>query len=101
LEEIAMETPALNRLIGAYVNEDWPEFYDDVWAAVDDFIQGAPVLASELPSDIEAVLREFPSDDGLERYLDELGVGYQPQTDEGGLRAWLIQVSHRTGAPTP
>jgi CdiI immunity protein len=100
VEEIAMETPALKRLIGAYVNEDWPEFYDDVWAAVDDFIESAPVLASSLPSDIETVLREFPTDAGLERYLDELGVGYQPQTGDAGFRAWLIQVSRRTGAPT-
>ena len=96
-----METPALRRLLGAYVNEDWPEFYDDVWAAVDDYIQSAPVLASSLPSDIEAVLREFPTDEELERYLDELGIGYQPQTGEGGFRVWLIQVSRRTGAPTP
>ena len=62
-----METPALRRLIGAYVNEDWPEFYDDIWAAVDDYIESAPLLASSLPADIEVVLREFPTDEGLER----------------------------------
>ena len=95
-----METPALRRLIGAYVNEDWPEFYDDVWAAVDDYIESAPVLASSLPSDIEAVLREFPTDQGLERYLEQLGIGYQPQTGEGGFRSWLIQVSRRVTTPS-
>ena len=94
------ETPALRRLIGAYVNEDWPEFYDDIWAAVDDYIESAPVLASSLPSDIEAVLREFPTDEGLERYLDQLGIGYQPQTGEGGFRPWLIQVSRRVTTPS-
>jgi hypothetical protein len=56
-------------LVGAYVNEDWPQFYDDVWAAVDDYIESAPTLASSLPSDIETVLREFPTDEALERYL--------------------------------
>jgi hypothetical protein len=95
-----MEIPALRRLIGAYVNEDWPEFYDDVWAAVDDYIESAPTLASSLPSDIEAVLQEFPTDEGLEGYLDELGIGYQPMTAEGGFRPWLIQVSRRVATPS-
>jgi hypothetical protein len=99
-EETLMETPALTRLIGAYVNEDWPEFYDDVWAAVDDYIESAPVLASSLPMDIEAVLREFPTDEGLEQYLDQLGIGYQPQAGEAGFRPWLLQVSRRVAAPS-
>ena len=95
-----METPALRRLIGAYVNEDWSEFYDDIWSAVDDYIESAPLLASSLPSDIEAVLREFPTDQGLERYLEQLGIGYQPPTGEGGFRPWLIQVSRRVTTPS-
>jgi hypothetical protein len=99
-KEVSMETPALTRLIGAYVNEDWPEFYDDVWAAVDDYIRSAPVLASSLPSEIEAVLRQFPTDEELTGYLDELGIGYQPQAGEHGFRAWLAEVSRRVPAPT-
>lgn len=95
-----METPAVSRLIGAYVNEDWPDFYDDVWAAVDDFIDNAPVLASSLRTEIEAMLREFPTEDGLAQHLDDLGIGFEPSTGDGGFREWLIQVSRRTGAPT-
>ena len=66
------ETPALRRLIGAYVSEDWPDFYDDVWAAVDDFISDAPTLARQLPAEINLVLHERRSEDSLGRFLDSL-----------------------------
>lgn len=90
--------PALKRLIGAYINEDWAEFYPDVWSAVDDFIVGAPLLARDLPSEIESVLRSHSTEDDLEAFLDALGVGYQPTEEEGGYQGWLDQVRLRAAA---
>ncbi|HET8960686.1 contact-dependent growth inhibition system immunity protein [Nocardioides sp.] len=87
--------PALKRLSGAYVNEDWPDFYDDVWAAVDDFISGAPTLARQLPSEVNLVLHEQRSEGSLERFLDSLGLGYQPQPGDSGFSGFLTEVARR------
>jgi hypothetical protein len=92
------EVPALKRLFGAYVNEDWPDFYDDVWAAVDDFIAGAPTLSHQLPSEIELVLRERQSEAALERFLDSLGLGYQPAAEDSGFSGFLTEVARRASA---
>jgi hypothetical protein len=92
------EVPALKRLMGAYVNEDWPDFYEDVWAAVDDFIAGAPTLSQQLPFEIDLVLNEQRSVDSLERFLDSLGLGYQPQPGDGGFSGFLAEVARRASA---
>jgi CdiI immunity protein len=92
------ELPALKRLIGAYVNEDWPDFYEDVWAAVDDFIAGAPTLSQHLPSEIDVVLNEQRSEDSLERFLDSLGLGYQPQPGDHRFAGFLTEVARRASA---
>jgi len=92
------EVPALRRLIGAYVNEDWSDFYEDVWAAVDDFIAGAPTLSQQLPTEIELVLSEERSEDSLERFLDSLGLGYQPQPGDRGFSGFLAEVARRASA---
>ena len=93
------EFPALKRLVGAYVNEDWPDFYADIWAAVDDFIAGAPSLSQRLPSEIELVLRERASEESLAQFLDSLGLGYQPQPGDGGFSGFLTEVARRASAP--
>jgi len=92
------DVPALRRLVGAYVNEDWPEFYDDVWAAVDDFITSAPVLSRRLPSEIALVFDERPSEESVEQFLDSLGMGYQPGPGDGGFTGFLAEVSRRASA---
>ena len=92
------EVPALKRLIGAYVNEDWPEFYEDVWAAVDDFITGAPTLAQQLPAEIDTVLHEQRSEEALEPFLDSLGLGYQPPPGAHRFSSFLTEVARRASA---
>ena len=92
------EVPALKRLIGAYVNEDWPDFYTDVWAAVDDFIAGAPTLSEQLPAEIERVLQEQRSEEALELFLDSLGLGYQPQPGNHRFSGFLTEVARRASA---
>ncbi len=92
------EVPALKRLLGAYVNEDWPEFYEDVWAAVDDFIAGAPTLARQLPAEIDIVLHEQRSEEALELFLDSLGLGYQPPPGDHRFSSFLTEVARRASA---
>jgi CdiI immunity protein len=94
------DVPALKRLFGAYVNEDWADFYDDVWAAVDDFVVGAPTLSQRLPSEIDLVLQERGTDDSLEQFLDSLGLGYQPTSGEEDLAGFLREIAARAAAHT-
>ena len=90
-----IETPSLDRLIGAYVNEDWPSVYSSVWAAVDDFVESAPRLAETLPSEIDAITLALPGEEELAEYLDRLGIGYQPQPEDRGFHGWLAEVRRR------
>lgn len=92
-------TPALHHLVGAYVNEDVFDFYDDVWAALDDFIAGAPDDARTLPGEIATLLETHADEDSLKQFLlYELAVGFLPDPNEGGYRGWLIEVSRRVQA---
>jgi hypothetical protein len=91
-------TPALEHLVGAYLNQDWPDDYPDEWAALDDFISGSPDEARALPGEIAMVLTKYPTEDAVHAYLDELFTGYAADPDEGGFRGWLIEVSRRVQA---
>jgi hypothetical protein len=97
-EETMSPTPALDHLIGAYVNEDVFDEYGDVWAAVDDFVIGSPDEARTLPGEI-ATLLETHDDESLKAVLlYEFGIGFRPNPGEGGYRGWLIEVSRRVQA---
>lgn len=89
-------TPALRHLLGAYLNQDWFDFYTDENAAIDDFIRETPDLARELPQEIDDLLASGV-DAGLEAYLDSIGNEYLP-SDDLGYRGWLSQVADRVRA---
>ena len=93
-----MPSTALHHLIGAYVNEDVFDFYSDVWAAVDDFVAGAPDAARALPLEIATLLETHTDEDSVKAVLDDLGVGFIANPDEGGYRGWLVEVSRRVQA---
>ena len=90
---------ALSHFVRAYVNDDWPFSYGDVWAAVDDFVRGAPSDARLLPAEIQHVLTDL-DDQQLQQMLHALGLGYLPESGEGGYRGWLAEVSRRVAAAT-
>ena len=91
-------TPALMHLVGAYLNLDWLDDYEDEWAALDDFIAGEPQAARALPGEIAMVLTTYPTEEAVHAYLDELYTGYAADPDEGGFRGWLVEVSRRVQA---
>ena len=92
------DMPALEQLIGAYLNQDLWDFYPDVMVAVDDFTRDAPGLAVGLPAEIEAALADQPTEPELAELLRGLGVGFLP--DEHGYRTWLTQIADRVRAAT-
>lgn len=87
-------TPALEHLVGAYLNEDVFDFYKNPMAAVEAFIADEPD-APQLPSEIEHVLATYQSDPDLEKFLEGLGLGLILLEDEGTYRAWLAGIAHR------
>jgi hypothetical protein len=93
-----MTTPALLHLMGAYLNQDWPEDYADEWEALDDLVLGAKSDAPALPLEIAWVLATYPTEGEIEEYMRSLGSGYAADPDEGGYRGWLIEVSRRVQA---
>lgn len=89
-------TPALRHLLGAYLNQDWFDFYADENAAIDDFIRETPDLVDSLPREIDDLLAS-KNDSELEIYLDSIGNEYLP-SDELGYRGWLTQIAARVKA---
>jgi hypothetical protein len=87
-------TPALRHLLGAYLNQDWFDFYADEKSAVDDFVKESPDFVDGLPSEIDRLLSEATNDPQLETYLVSIGCEYQPSPDLG-YREWLKQIADR------
>ena len=86
-------TPALRHLLGAYLNQDWFDFYPDENAAIDDFIRETPDLVDSLPREVDDLLASR-DDLELESYLDSIGNEYLP-SDDLGYRGWLTQIADR------
>ena len=90
-----MTYPALELLVQAYLTIDWVDEYEDVWAAVDDFVANEPV-ASDLPDDVTRLLDAMPTDEELSAFvIGELGSGYPPEEDGLTMTDWLTQVRQR------
>lgn len=87
-----MAHEALALLVQAYLNQDWPFDYPDVWAAVDDFIEKEPPT-QELLDDIDDVLERTPSEDDVRRYLlEDLESNYIPDPDGYSMTDWLTAL---------
>lgn len=90
-----MSYPELALLLQGYLNIDWPDDYEDPMAAVDDYVANEPNSA-ELAAEIESLLTNEPSNDGLTRVvMDRLGSGYPPEADGWTMAAWLRAVADR------
>ncbi len=53
--------PALTLLLQGYLNLDWPDDYESVWAAVDHFARREPVAAG-LALEVDALLAQYPTE---------------------------------------
>ena len=96
--EIAMNTPALAQLMGAYFHQDWYDEHQDEWATLRDFLDGEPQLLPLLPGEIDRVLSEHPTDDQVRDVLLDLGSCYTTTDAEGGYRGWLREIARRVRA---
>lgn len=87
---------ALEQLLGGYLNEDWTDDYADPWQAVDDFPLSQHSYALKLRSEIEDIIRQYPSEDALDAQLTRLGLGYRIQFNGWtSHRDWLLAVADR------
>lgn len=90
---------ALAVFVGAYLNQDLFDLYEDEFAALDDFAMQDPKLVRSLPDEITAAVQRNPDEDSLRRFLGELGIEVEPSS---GLtyREWLTQIADRVRATT-
>ena len=89
-------TPATWQFVGAYLFQDWTAHYVDEWGALDEFLEGEPTLAPQLPTEVDWILERFSTEAELRDYLvDKQGSYFLPSEDEGGFRGWLTEVAHR------
>ena len=89
------ESPTLDYLVSAYLNEDVFDFYPDVLAAVDDFVKQDPKDVAPLAAEIEHVLRAH-SDQEIDQLLTGYGIGFVP--GDLGYRGWLARIADRVKA---
>lgn len=91
----------LRLLFGGYLNIDWADDYDDVWAAVAHFVE-SEVLAQRVPSEVAAMLSSGPSEAALRRVvIEQLGSGYLPDADGWRFDDWLTELSARIVGALP
>lgn len=90
--------PGLQLLLQGYLNQDWPEEYQDPWAAVADFVQSEPEAAAVLVQEIWAAILNAGSDAELEQLVSrDLGSGYLPPADGWSYLSWLVEVARYVG----
>jgi hypothetical protein len=96
-----MDTPALNELMGSYLHQDY-DLVGTVDDNIDTFVRDFSDIAVALPTEVQELLSQQPSEQDLEDLLGALGCQLRPPN---GLsyRAWLTQIADRvrqaTGSP--
>lgn len=91
-----MEYPGLEQLLAGFLNQDWPDDYADVWAAVAQFVRLNAEDASLVAAEVDRLLTAAESDADLARIVHEkLGSEYLPATDGWNYRDWLEEVARR------
>ena len=88
--------PALTRLFGAYLNQDVFEFYPDEFAGAADFATDDPQDAQVAADEIDHVLANNATEDGLQRTLQSLHVEIRPV--DLTYREWLTQIADHVRA---
>lgn len=89
---------ALAVFVGAYLNQDLYDFYEDEFAAVRDFAAQDPDLAAELPDEIDTALARHRDEFSLQQFLDGLGLEITPS--DVTYREWLTQLADRARSAT-
>lgn len=88
------ESRQLSRILGAYLNQDWPDDYgENVWDVVRDFCSSEP--SDTITSVADQVLSILDSDYGemeLKSIFEQLRLEYYPPGDGCSYRGWLVEL---------
>ena len=91
----------LRQLMAAYYHQDWWDEYDGSWeAAVDDFVRREPDRVSRTIDEIDALLAASPSEDELDKALEELGNYRTPGDGAHAYLEWMNAIRARLVAHT-
>jgi len=81
--------------LAGFFHEDWVDEYSGPWEVVADFMDDRPELVAGLPEEVDSLLREYPSEEQLEQFMDGLHFGYHVQAGGWTYRGWLLAVADR------
>lgn len=95
-----MQTPALKHLMSGYFHQDFALVHGSPSDTVAAFVRDAPEEALDLSHEIESILAQLPSDQDVERYLEQLGCEYFAQPEDGGYRGWLNSIAKQVRRTT-
>ena len=94
--------PSIEHLCTEYLNQDWPDEYGDVWAAVDAFVNEEPATARTLPAEVERLLSESPGEEQLDLlFTTDMRCAYSPSASGSTYRSWLQEVAQRVARLVP
>ena len=86
----------LRTLLAAYLNQDWPEEYPDVWDAVADFTNSASAeFVAAAHAELEEILERTLSEPALEALLASYYCDYYPPGDAYTYDGWLRELEVR------
>ena len=94
----------LDTLLGAYLHDDWPVEYPDVWAAVGAFVtENSSEITNGAHAQVSKLLQQGMTETQLLQVLDEFGCGYYPPGDNTTATEFLtrLEVELRPDNPTP
>ena len=90
-----MDHPTLETLMAAYYHQDWPD-QGGIWGTLDLYRSHVDQAECEaLRLEIADVLETFANDSDVGDYLERLGSYVLRDSESGGYRGWLEEISRR------
>ena len=93
---LEQQYPALWQFFGAYLHQDWREEYNSPSAALEDFVEGSPALAVDVPRELDDILASATDDAALEELMVDLGSFFVPSLVSDNPREWLRRMRDET-----
>jgi hypothetical protein len=97
----ASEFPALEQLLAGYLNLDWPDQFDSVWAGVDAFVRDEGLESvGRVRAEVALIEgRDFDEEELRGLLVEGLGCGYWPPGFGVDVHGVVASVGRAAGCP--
>jgi len=86
--------PELWQFFNVFLGPDWPEEYANEWAALDDYIHDDPGALPAFCGEVQALLADHPSEEGVRHILfEDFQLAYLAEVNGWKYRDWLQALS--------